>query len=283
MYISPCFTERSRAAEEAAPYNCILDEIKDNSTLPSVITTNSGIMEVKGNKRPRTLPPRPQYQSIDPLSIDPVNHQRRDNGMYKELDFGTLNDGQNYENPDEGRADFEKKYLEPVNETNLPTRNSASNVCDNRDEGKDDLDENLEPVNEKSMPTGNSATNSYEAPDEGEVDPDEYLAPAVNDTNLQTGITTSNFSNAPGEGGAGPDVDPDCYLELVNDINLLTENPSTNICDSLDEDKINMDGYLEPVNDTSLRTGNSTSNVSDDSKIDPEYLELVGDTNLLSI
>lgn len=96
---SPCFAERSTATEEAAQYNFILDEI------PSV-------------------PSCPQYQSIDPSTLEPANYEQLNSSIYEELDFGTLNNGHDYE--------------KPVNITNLPTGNIVSS--DNPDEENEYLE-----------------------------------------------------------------------------------------------------------------------------------------------
>lgn len=67
------------------------------------------------------------------------------------------------------------------------------------------------------------------------------------------------------------------YLELVNDPSLPTGNTARNVCNNLDEGKVDVDGYLEPVKaGKDLPNGNTTY----DCKVDHEYfeLELLSDT-----
>ncbi|KAJ7383242.1 hypothetical protein OS493_029645 [Desmophyllum pertusum] len=74
--------ERSRATGEAAQYNCILDDFNINPSLPRAETTPSVVTTGQGNKRPPTLPPRTQCQSIDPSTLEPASHERRNNGYH---------------------------------------------------------------------------------------------------------------------------------------------------------------------------------------------------------
>lgn len=72
--------------------------------------------------RPFIYTPTPSaVQSVDPPTIDPANHERRNSGIYDELNFGTVNDGQDYE-------------------TNVPAENLSSKVCDNPSEGRPEQD-----------------------------------------------------------------------------------------------------------------------------------------------
>ncbi|KAL9967623.1 hypothetical protein ACROYT_G025893 [Oculina patagonica] len=302
--------ERSRAAEETAQYNYILDEIKNNSSLPLEKTTHSGIMKVNGIKIPPALPPRPRYISVDPSTLKLNTHERRNSGMYEELNFGTVNDGLDYENPDEFKAENDE-YVEPLNNTNLPTGNPSSNVCDNRDQDKSELDEYLEPLNETSLPTGNPSSSVGANHGEEKSELDEYLEP-LNDTNLPTGNPSSNVcdnrdqdkseldeyleplnetslptGNPLSSVGATHDEEKselDEYLEPLNNTNLPTGNPSSNVCDNPDEDKSELDEYLEPLNETSLPTENPSSSVgANPNEGNPElevYLEPLDDTSL---
>lgn len=262
---SPCFVERSRATEEAAQYNYILDEIKENSSLPRAKTTHSGVMEVNGNKIPPTLPPRPGYQTVDPSTIEPVNHERRNSGTYEELNFGTWNESQDYENPDETKADLDE-YLEPLNDTSLPNGNPVPSVSDGPDEKKSDFDQYIEPIED---PLSNVCDN----PDEGKRDLGEYLE-LLNDTSLPNGTPAPSVNHDHGPEEERPDFNQ--YLEP-------TEDRLSNVCDNSDEGKHDLDEYLEPVSDTSLPNENPASRVPnnpEEEKPLDEYLELLNDTSL---
>lgn len=155
---SPCFAERSTATEEAAQYNFTLDEIP-------------------------TVPSCPQYQSIDPSTLEPANYEQLNSRIYEELDFGTLNNGHVYDEPEEGNVD--REYLEPVDIANLhlPTGNTVSNECNNPDEDN----EYLEPVDISNLPTRNTVSSECDNPNED----NEYLEP-VDIANLPTGNAVSN-------------------------------------------------------------------------------------------
>ena len=138
VIIFPCFAERSRAAEEAAQYNYVFDEIKANSSHRTETTSHYVV---------RTLPPRPGYQSVDLSTTEPVRYERRSSEIhiYEELDFRRLSESQNYENLRHIKVDVE--YLELMDDPKLPTGHAASDVCNNLVVGKVDVDGYLVPVN----------------------------------------------------------------------------------------------------------------------------------------
>ena len=143
MVRSLCFSERSRAAEVAAHYNFISYEFKDNSSLPRTETPHYGVLPI--------LPPCAWYQSIDPSTKGTASYEPSNSGIYEELDFGTLSNGQVYETPGKGKVDVE--YLELVSDASLLT---------------DKPDEYLEPLNaDNDSPTGNTEHN-------GKVDPEYF-------------------------------------------------------------------------------------------------------------
>ena len=190
-------------------------------------------MKVNGNKVPPTLPPRAGYQTVDPSTIEPANRERRNSGTYEELNFGTLQEGQDYENPDETKADLDE-YLEPSNDTNVPNGNPAPNVNDVPDEEKPDFDQYLEPTEE---PLSSVCDN----PDEGKPDFDQYLEP--------TAEPLSNVCDNPDE----EKRDLDEYIEPVSDTILPNENPASSVSNNPEEEEP-LDEYLELLNDTSLTT-----------------------------
>ena len=118
------FVERPRAREEVSHYNDIFDDSNSNSSLPN--TAHSGA--TNGIKRRPTLPPIPQYQTLDPStagipSYEPLDPEQdlNDSGLYEKLDFRTLNNGPEYDNPDKPIPE----YLELVNDTNVTPGTSA--------------------------------------------------------------------------------------------------------------------------------------------------------------
>ena len=138
VIILPCFTERSRAVEEAAQYNYIFDQIKGGSSHQTESTTHYVA---------RTLPTCPRYQGVDPSTKEPGKYERRNSEIhiYEELDFRRLSEGQGYENLRKLKVDVE--YLELVDDHRLPTGNASSVVCNNPDGCKVDVDGYLVPVN----------------------------------------------------------------------------------------------------------------------------------------
>ncbi|XP_078383595.1 uncharacterized protein LOC144666110 isoform X2 [Oculina patagonica] len=98
--------ERTTAAVEASQNNFTFDEIEGSSSLPRAETAKYGVVPIP--------PPCSQYQSIDHLTKEPVIY----NGIYEELNIGTLISGQEYEIP--GKRKVEVEYLELVNNTSLP-------------------------------------------------------------------------------------------------------------------------------------------------------------------
>ena len=127
----PSFAETSRSTEEASRYNEIFDENKSNQSLPRAQTVPTGPQSVNGMHRRPTLPPLPQYQSLDPSTIgagcyEPLGPQQdlNDSGVYERLDFRTLDEAYNYDNPGKGKPIPE--YLELVSDTNTPPGDTAS-------------------------------------------------------------------------------------------------------------------------------------------------------------
>ena len=93
--------------------------------------TPSGVKGGKGLRRHPTLPPIPQYQTLEPSTAGVNNYEPLDSeqdlsesGLYEKLDFRSLNSGPNYDNP--GKPIPE--YLELVNDTNLPQGNTTSTM-----------------------------------------------------------------------------------------------------------------------------------------------------------
>lgn len=106
-----------------------MDDIQGNPLQPHAAP--SGVKGVKGIRRHPTLPPIPQYQTLDPSTAGVANYEPlapgqdlNDSGLYEKLDFRSLDNGPDYDNP--GKAIPE--YLELVNETNVPPGNTASTV-----------------------------------------------------------------------------------------------------------------------------------------------------------
>ena len=90
-----------------------------------------GAKGVKGLRRHPTLPPIPQYQTLDPSTAGVVNYEPLDaeqdlneSGLYEKLDLRSLDNGPNYDDP--GKPIPE--YLELVNDTNLPPNRDTSSA-----------------------------------------------------------------------------------------------------------------------------------------------------------
>ena len=127
----PWFVERSRSTDEASRYNDTFDNHQSNQSLPRAQTVPTGTPSVNGMHRRPTLPPLPQYQSLDPSTIgagcyEPLAPQEdlNDSGVYERLDFRTLDEAYNYDNP--GKGNPIPEYLELVSDTNTPPRDNAS-------------------------------------------------------------------------------------------------------------------------------------------------------------
>lgn len=82
-------------------------------------------------KRRPTLPPLPQYQSLDPStagipSYEPLDPEQdlNDSGLYEKLDFRSMANGPEYDNPGQPLPE----YLEIVNDTHVPPENTAPNA-----------------------------------------------------------------------------------------------------------------------------------------------------------
>ena len=126
MFFFSLFVERSNG--EALHYNDISDD-QGNPSQPH--TAPSGAKGVKGLRRHPTLPPIPQYQTLDPSTAGVANYEPldaeqdlNDSGLYEKLDFRPFDNGPDYVNPDKPIPE----YLELVNDTNLPPGNTASTV-----------------------------------------------------------------------------------------------------------------------------------------------------------
>ena len=129
MLLFSCFVERPRTSEENSHYNDVLDDIKGNPSQPHAAP--SGVKGVKGKRRHPSLPPIPQYQTLDPSTAGVTNYESldpqqdlNDSGLYEKLNFRSLDNGPDYDNP--GKPIPE--YLELVNDTNVTPGNTASTV-----------------------------------------------------------------------------------------------------------------------------------------------------------
>ena len=98
---------------------------------------SSGINGVESLRRHPTLPPIPQYQTLDPSTTGVANYEPLDaehftslqqglnvSGVYETLNFRRFNNGPDSVNPDKPIPE----YLDLVNDANLPPGNTASNV-----------------------------------------------------------------------------------------------------------------------------------------------------------
>ncbi|KAJ7375480.1 hypothetical protein OS493_002254 [Desmophyllum pertusum] len=276
--------ERSRTAEEASQYNYIFDDFKDNPSLPRAETTPSEVTGVQGNKRPPALPPRVIYQSLEPSTIEPVSHEERNIGMppcpqYQSIDPSTRDhaghERRNNEMPPhpqyqsidpstiepaghEGRNNgipprpqyqsIDPSTIEPAchegRNNGIPPGPQYQSIDPSTREHAGHEERNREMYEELDFGTLNDG-QEYENPNESKVDPEYFIIEPRYDTDLSNGNSTSNIYDNPGEAGE----------------------------------------YLEPLNDTDLPNGNVASTVagnSENSTIDPEYIELISDTNVSS-
>ena len=127
MLFFSLFVERSN--RESSHYNDISEDTQGNPSQPRMAP--SGAKGAKGLRRHPTLPPIPQYQTLDPSTAGVANYEPIDaeqdlngSGLYEKLDFRPFNNGPDYVNPDKPIPE----YLELVNDTNLPSGNTASTV-----------------------------------------------------------------------------------------------------------------------------------------------------------
>ena len=127
MLFFSLFVERSNW--ESSHYNDISEDTQGNPSQPRMAP--SGAKGAKGLRRHPTLPPIPQYQTLDPSTAGVANYEPIDaeqdlngSGLYEKLDFRPFNNGPDYVNPDKPIPE----YLELVNDTNLPPGNTASTV-----------------------------------------------------------------------------------------------------------------------------------------------------------
>jgi len=127
--------KKSRRDQETSEesYNDISEDTQGNPSQPR--TAPSGAKGVKGLRRHPTLPPIPQYQTLDPSTAGVANYEPLDaeqdlneSGLYEKLDFRSLDNGPDYDNP--GKPIPE--YLELVNDTNVPPGNTASTMTTGR-------------------------------------------------------------------------------------------------------------------------------------------------------
>ena len=128
----PCSSSSSfveRPSEETSHYNDILDDIQGN---PSQLrTAPPGAKGGKGLRRHTTLPPIPQYQALEQSTAGVSNYEPLDvdqdlneSGLYEKLDFRSLDNGPDYDNPNKPIPE----YLELVDDTNVTPGNNASTV-----------------------------------------------------------------------------------------------------------------------------------------------------------
>lgn len=100
-------------------YNNIIDKHQKNQPLPQ----STGKPIVSGARKRPTLPPIPQYQSLDPTAIasasyEPLDPQDiNDSGLYERLDFRTMGLAHDYGTPVKDKEIPE--YLELVSDTNV--------------------------------------------------------------------------------------------------------------------------------------------------------------------
>ena len=124
--------ERPRNTAGASQYNDILDEHQSSQSTPHAKTTLPGPPGVKGLHRRPTLPPLPQYQSLDPTTIGAACYEPLDpsdltnSGLYERLDFRTLDEAHDYDNPDKDKSKPLPEYLELVSDASAPPGNITS-------------------------------------------------------------------------------------------------------------------------------------------------------------
>ena len=118
-----------RPSEETSHYNDISDDIRGNTSQPGVAP--SGVKGRKGLRRHPTLPPIPQYQTLDPSAAGVANYEPlvaeqglNESGLYEKLDFRSLDIGPDYDNP--GKPISE--YLELEDDANVTPGSTASTV-----------------------------------------------------------------------------------------------------------------------------------------------------------
>lgn len=118
-----------RPSEETSHYNDISDDIRGNTSQPGA--ASSGVKGGKGLRRHPTLPPVPQYQTLDPSTAGVANYEPlvaeqglNESGLYEKLDFRSLDNGPNYDNP--GRAIPE--YIELEDDANVTPGSTLSTV-----------------------------------------------------------------------------------------------------------------------------------------------------------
>lgn len=103
-------------------YNNIIDEHQRNQPLPQ----STGKPIASGVRKRPTLPPIPQYQSLDPTAIasasyEPLDPQDiNDSGLYERLDFRTMDLAHDYGNPVIKDKEI-PEYLELVSDTDVPS------------------------------------------------------------------------------------------------------------------------------------------------------------------
>lgn len=222
--ICPCFA----ATDEAPRYNEVFDDFQSNPSLPRAAP--SGVTGVKGMKRRPTLPPLPQYQTLDPSTAGVASYEALDpeqdlddSGLYEKLDFRPLDNGPDYDNPGKPLPE----YLELVSDTNVAPGNTAS-TAKTGGPGK----EYYEPM--ESDMRGNAP--DYDNPD---TPLPEYLG-LVNNTN----VPPENTASAAKTGGPGKEYYEPMEMEASN-----VKNPVESIPPSPKYYELTA-GNLEPTKDT---------------------------------
>ena len=119
-----------RPSEETSHYNDISDDIRRDNT-SQLGAAPSGVKGGKGLRRHPTLPPIPQYQTLDPSTAGVANYEPlvaeqglNESGLYEKLDFRSSDIGPDYDNP--GKSIPE--YLELEDDAKVTPGSTASTV-----------------------------------------------------------------------------------------------------------------------------------------------------------
>ena len=138
-----------------------MDEHQSSRSTPHA-TTLPGASGVNRLHRRPTLPPLPQYQSLDPTTVGKACYEPLDasdfnnSGLYERLDFRTLDEVHDYDNPGKDKRKPIPEYLELVSDASAPPGNITSEGAET---------ENYEPMGSgvpSDVPNISSPMQSYE-------------------------------------------------------------------------------------------------------------------------
>ena len=191
-------------------------------------------------KRRPTLPPVPQYQALDTstagvANYEPVDPEQdlNDSGLYEKLDFRSLDNGPQYDNPDKPIPE----YLELVNDTNVPPRNTASNaktgapgqqyyepmegglrddVINNSNSApKDYVPMEMDAPNVKNTAQSSPSSPKYYEPMAGKLEPSATSAQTKGSSSSADYYQPMADKTGPGEQGEHSPSSPEYYVPMA--------------------------------------------------------------------